>query len=153
MVKMAIIMKKYIYKFSVILSFFLLIFFLSQCSYLQETQQQRDKVYNDLKTLCESLPTPDGLRKTGTQDLIKPDRGSFTMNFKTNLDCKSAGLPYYEYLASKGWQPTAEGSRYFYKENYIINVSCNYNVSQSVETTVQVSCGWDAYGEKKNIFK
>ena len=127
---------------------FLLVAFFSQCTYIKEIQKQREKVYNDLKALCESLPTPEGLRKIGSQDLVKPDRGSFTMNFQTDLDCKSAGLPYYSYLASNGWKPTAPNSRYYYKENYIIDVSCDHGPKN-----IQISCGWSAAGEKKDVFK
>lgn len=135
------------------LTMFFVIIIFSQCSYFTEMQKQREKVYNDLKTLCDSLPIPEGFRKTDSQDLIKPDRGSVTNNFKTNLDCKDAERPYYEYITLQGWLPTANGSSYYYKDNYIIDVTCKNGFSQSDEKTIQVSCGWDEYGEKKEVFK
>ena len=132
--------------------FFAVVIF-SQCSYFTEMQKQREKVYNDLKTLCDSLPTSEGLRKTNSNEVIKPERGSLTNSFLTNSDCKTVVEPYYKHLASKGWLPTAEGSPYYYKENYIIDVTCRQQLSDPNERFVQVTCGWDKYGKDKDVFK
>lgn len=130
----------------------LLAFISSQCSYVAKIQEDRKKVSDDLRTLCDSFPTPQGLRKYDSGSIIKPDRGSYTNTFKTNLDCGTAKRPYYKQLKEMGWNPIKEGSSYYFRDKHVVGVTCGPEMS-TTENTVQINCSWDAYGDNINYHK
>ncbi len=126
--------------------------FAGGCRMYQEIQQHRNRVYNDLKSICDAIPIPENLVLTGSQELIKPDRGSYANNYETSLACSAAKEPFYAYVRSQGWTPTKKGIGYYYRDNYLFDVTCEPISSFSKKNRVQVSCSWDQYGEGKEIY-
>ena len=121
------------------------------CGAFRQVQQHRTAVYDDLKQLCDSIPVPTGLEKSGSQDIIKPEGGVFTNNFETELSCEDASKPFYEYLVQQGWQPTKQHLGYYYKENYLFSVTCRQPSVLTGKRTVQASCSWDQSGKDKDM--
>jgi hypothetical protein len=122
------------------------------CGWFEEMQAQRQKVYADLTQLCESIPVPEGLEKGKSNELIKPDRGSVTNNFETELSCEAVTRPMYQYLRERGWQPTKNHLGYYYRDNYLFNVTCIPLLNAPNRKRVQRSCGWDLEGADKDFF-
>jgi hypothetical protein len=127
--------------------------FLVSCKIFSEMQEKRQRIYSDLKELCDSISIPEGVEKTGSQDMIKPEGGVFTNNFETDLNCDLATRPLYEYVVKNGWQPTEQHLGYYYRDNYLFNVTCRREASFSgPKMRLQVSCSWDPSGKDKEFF-
>jgi hypothetical protein len=131
---------------------FLLILLLSGCAAYIRMQEQRAKVYDGLKALCDSLPIPEGLEKKGSQDITKPEGGVFTNNFETDLSCDNATRPLYEYLIGQGWQPTKQHLGYYFRDNYLFHATCVPLMRGSDRKRVQTSCSWDQSGTDKDWY-
>jgi hypothetical protein len=123
---------------------------ISISSDLQEKQQ---RVYSDLKELCDSIPVPEGVEKADSQEVIKPEGGIFTNNFDTDLTCDAARRPFYEYVIKNGWQPTDQHLGYYYRDNYLFHTTCRRGaIFSGRKTRIQVSCSWDASGKDKEFY-
>ncbi len=136
-----------------LLSFVLCFFLPTGCNYFRDMQVQREWVREDLSRLCDSFVPPPSLKKVGTQEVIKPEHGTFTNIFETEMDCDIARKPFYDFLISSGWEPTRRDSPYYYRENYVVSVSCRAGLSPNDVKTVSLICSWDKDGEKKELLK
>lgn len=120
------------------------------CTAYRQLQQERSQVYDDLTAICDAIPTPEGLEKTGSQNVIKPEGGVVTNNFETELPCELAKQPLYQYMISNGYQPTNQQLGYYYRENYLFHVTCRRRSPQ--RNKIQVSCAWDKSGTDKDAY-
>lgn len=122
------------------------------CRLFSEIQQQRNEVYSNLKELCQGIPTSITMEKYDEGSVIKPERGSYSITYLTSTSCSEAKAPFFEYLISKGWQPTEKGLGYYYKDNYIFGATCRRQHSFTEKNRVQISCSWDMNGEGKEFY-
>jgi hypothetical protein len=122
-------------------------------NYYVKTQEQRQAVRQDLSALCDSFPVPDGLKRSGDQEVINPESGVVSFLFETELACDDAENPYYEFWSSHGWSPTGDRSAYYFKNHYVVKATCKPAYFKGNPNQVKVECGWDKNGEKKNILK
>lgn len=131
---------------------FLIVLVFCNCEMFKKIQAERQKVLEKVREVCESIPVPDSITKTDSGSLIKPDRGGYSIDFVTELDCKEARKPFYKYLSEQGWQPTEKNLGYYYKDNFVFNVTCQAQAYPLKKNRLQASCGWDKNGEDKNFY-
>ena len=123
------------------------------CDYIRDLQAQREKVRTDLIQVCESFIPPAGYKKVDFQEVIKPDRGSYTLIYEAEMGCVESERYFYSYFSREGWQPTRPGSVYFFRDKHVVSVLCNKDRSPELPRTIKVICSWDVEGTKKDTLQ
>ena len=129
-----------------------LLFFVG-CDYIQDFQARREKVRADLIQVCESFVPPEGYKKVDYQEVIKPDRGSYTFIYEAEMGCVESERYFYSYFSKEGWKPTRPGSNYFYRDNYVVYVLCNNGRSPELPKSIKLNCSWNVEGTLKDTLQ